>query len=193
MESKKLTDEDVFAGQVRKAREAKGLTQAELAQQLTLNGIPSVTSKIAKIETGARALRLNEAAALSRILGVPLPGAEPRADDEGHRELERVSDSLHEAANEYELSLSTAAHRLLTLASRFRGQELGEVVSEVSDFTFKLGELSGRIAYETQCIVALVKGRELPLDPDDISESEREARLDKFIEAGFVIEGEGDE
>jgi len=61
----------VIAANIRRLREAKGLTQASLAAALTDAGLPSVYPQtITKIETGARALGFTEGIAIACALGV---------------------------------------------------------------------------------------------------------------------------
>lgn len=70
------TAEDRFGRSVRKFREEQGLKQAELAQRVTELGHKMHPSAIAKIELrdvdSPRSIRINEAEALARALGVPL-------------------------------------------------------------------------------------------------------------------------
>lgn len=70
------TAEDRFGRSVRKRREELGLKQAELAQRVSALGLKMHPSAIAKIElrdvASPRSIRINEAEALARALGVPL-------------------------------------------------------------------------------------------------------------------------
>lgn len=68
------TAEDRFGRNLRRLREKAGLSQAELAQKLKDYGVVLHPSAIAKIEardvSNPRTIRLNEADALARALGV---------------------------------------------------------------------------------------------------------------------------
>ena len=74
------TPEQAFAERLRQYRDAQGLTQGDLADEVTELGIPMVQQTIQKTETGRRPIRLNKADVLARAVGVPLPnllGAAP--------------------------------------------------------------------------------------------------------------------
>lgn len=70
------TPEEHFARRIRAERQARGWTQAELAERLKEHGVDLHFTAIAKIEqpdpARQRAIRLNEAAALAQTFGVPL-------------------------------------------------------------------------------------------------------------------------
>lgn len=55
------TPEERFGRAVRRLREGRGLSQARLAELMTLGGVPMTQSQIAKSENGDRPIRLNEA------------------------------------------------------------------------------------------------------------------------------------
>lgn len=62
--------EDHFRERVSAGRKACGWSQAELAKLLTSKGIPGIyATTVAKIESGERAVRINEANALADLLG----------------------------------------------------------------------------------------------------------------------------
>lgn len=67
--------EAAFRSAMVNARLAQGVSQTELARRLTDMGLPFRQQMIQRVETGDRAIRLNEAVALSRILGLSLDGA----------------------------------------------------------------------------------------------------------------------
>lgn len=56
---------------IRKQREAAGLSQSALAERLTRMGFSARQTMIAKIESGARPLRLSEFVGIAEALGVP--------------------------------------------------------------------------------------------------------------------------
>ncbi|MDT7785867.1 MAG: hypothetical protein QOF58_4286 [Pseudonocardiales bacterium] len=66
-----LVAERLFAAHVREGREARGWTQAFLAEQLSARGVPLSQSGVAKLErpddSTRRPIRLNEAAALAAL------------------------------------------------------------------------------------------------------------------------------
>jgi transcriptional regulator with XRE-family HTH domain len=68
-----VTTEANFVLRMRLLREARGISQAEIAARVTRMGIALPQQTIARIETGKRTLRLDEAEAIARALGVDLP------------------------------------------------------------------------------------------------------------------------
>jgi transcriptional regulator with XRE-family HTH domain len=63
-----VTAEADFVLRMRLLREAHGVSQAEVAARVTRMGVPLPQQTIARIETGKRSLRLDEAAAIARAL-----------------------------------------------------------------------------------------------------------------------------
>jgi transcriptional regulator with XRE-family HTH domain len=57
---------------MRLLREARGISQAEIATRVTRLGVPLPQQTIARIETGKRALRLDEAEVIARALSSDL-------------------------------------------------------------------------------------------------------------------------
>lgn len=65
-----LSYDEVVGRNIQELRKACGLTQSELAQQLTDLGLPFRQQTVVKIEQGQRPARLQEAAAIAGILEV---------------------------------------------------------------------------------------------------------------------------
>jgi transcriptional regulator with XRE-family HTH domain len=63
---------EVFAASLRTARKAAGLTQEAVAAWMTTVGRPLRRDAVVQIERGARKVSIDEAIALSNIVGVPL-------------------------------------------------------------------------------------------------------------------------
>lgn len=61
-----------FRKTLRRERERRRWSQADLAKKLTESGVPMYHTTIAKIEAGERAVRVDEAAGLADALEVPL-------------------------------------------------------------------------------------------------------------------------
>jgi transcriptional regulator with XRE-family HTH domain len=57
-------------GNLQQLRKEKGMSQTDLAQELTERGFPFQQQTILKIEKGARPLKLEEAQVIAEILGV---------------------------------------------------------------------------------------------------------------------------
>jgi transcriptional regulator with XRE-family HTH domain len=65
--------EGIVVRRVRDLRTKAGLTQSQMAAEMTARGFSMVQSTIANIEAGHRPVRLNEAVALAAVLGAELP------------------------------------------------------------------------------------------------------------------------
>lgn len=73
MREGKETTASRFARNVRARREVRGMSQGDLAQAVADQGHPSFRQQtIAEIESGNRQVKLDEAVALSRALGISL-------------------------------------------------------------------------------------------------------------------------
>lgn len=62
-----MTPEQCFGARMREARRARGMTQGALAARLSW-----AQTDVSRSETGGRGIRLNDAVAVSALLGVPL-------------------------------------------------------------------------------------------------------------------------
>lgn len=68
-----MTDpETTFGRNVRKLREAHGLSQAEFGRRLAAFGFPMLQSTVTKLEAGRRPIRVNEGGAIAAFFDVPL-------------------------------------------------------------------------------------------------------------------------
>lgn len=66
-------DDETIGRNIRRLREEKALSQAELADSLLQQGIRGMHPQtITKLESGSRALKFNEAIALAAVLGVSI-------------------------------------------------------------------------------------------------------------------------
>ncbi|MFD3955853.1 MULTISPECIES: helix-turn-helix domain-containing protein [Streptomyces] len=70
-----MSDNDKFAEWLRSARSASGLSQGKVADAMNAEGFVFYQQTIAKVESGERPVRLDEATALARIFGVDLGDA----------------------------------------------------------------------------------------------------------------------
>lgn len=102
-------DED-FAANLRRRREAEGLSQDELAQRMTERGFGFSQATVWKIEQGKRPVKISEMVALADALGVlrwhTLLDDPRRADHEsrlerGHRKAAAAHRALQEATAAY--------------------------------------------------------------------------------------------
>ncbi|MBT2429388.1 helix-turn-helix domain-containing protein [Streptomyces sp. ISL-112] len=67
-----MSDNDRFAEWLRSARSASGLSQGKVADAMNAEGFVFYQQTIAKVESGERPVRLDEATALARIFGADL-------------------------------------------------------------------------------------------------------------------------
>jgi transcriptional regulator with XRE-family HTH domain len=90
-------DERVGAN-LRRVREAAGLSQADLATKLAEQGLPLAQQTVYKIEHGARPLRFEESLAVTEILGVDCTSLAQQFDNEAVGEaaarLQRLNISI---------------------------------------------------------------------------------------------------
>lgn len=61
-----------MAKNVRRLRQARGLSQQQLGSDLALHGFGMHYTTVAQVEVGARPLRLNEVAAIAALFQVPI-------------------------------------------------------------------------------------------------------------------------
>lgn len=82
-----------FGQRLRELRTARGWSQGYLAQRMTNAGTAIHQTQIAKLEAGARAVRLSEAVALARTLGASLEALVPQPTSTGKRVDQRSSET----------------------------------------------------------------------------------------------------
>jgi transcriptional regulator with XRE-family HTH domain len=81
MGRQKWTDER-FGQRIRAEREARDLSQADVARKLSAAGVrPMYPTTVSKIETAERSVRINEAVGLADLFGMSLDNLVGRPDD----------------------------------------------------------------------------------------------------------------
>lgn len=115
----------LFALNMKAMREHRGIGQGRFADLMAERGYSWHQSTIPKVETGARSIRIGEAAAVADILGVPIEDLFETGDLTEFAELtsalSRVSaakDFLAAAQSEYEQAVVDARARLVTASHR---------------------------------------------------------------------------
>jgi transcriptional regulator with XRE-family HTH domain len=91
-----------FGRRFKKAREVKGWTQTELAKLLAKRGVRVYGSTIAKIEAGARPVKLAELAAAAELFGVSVDALlqrDPRPGSDRVHALLAVADTAMRASD----------------------------------------------------------------------------------------------
>lgn len=127
---------DVFLQQMKQVRTSEGLTQAELAERLAPHLEHSIdASTVARIESGRRSVRLDEAVAIAKALGLRLDEMIPSGytlEEEAARleqdlaEHHAEIDRLDAAKEEAESSASVIELRLAELRDRIADEDAGE-------------------------------------------------------------------
>lgn len=111
-----------FGIRLRELRQRRGWTQQEVVQRLADHGLVLHQTAIARIETAARPVRLNEALTLAAVLGVDLPGLlAPSSHNVEIAELEEYSHALTTALLEARYRVEETA-RQVTMATHALAQ-----------------------------------------------------------------------
>lgn len=115
----------LFALNMKAMREHRGIGQGRFAELMAERGYSWHQSTIPKVETGARAIRVGEAAAVADILDVPIEALFEAGDLTGLAELtaslSRVTtaeDALAAAQAEYDQAVVEAREQLVTAPDR---------------------------------------------------------------------------
>lgn len=115
MDSTVETYELTFAGNMKRMREARGLTQRQLEDSLRRIGVPWAQSVIAKVERGNRCVTVGEAYQLAQFFDVTVEGMCTTGMEERESQISRIRTELrqmedaerlaHERATELAASL----------------------------------------------------------------------------------------
>lgn len=107
----------LIGGNVQQFRNAKKMSQAQLADAMTALGLQVAQQTILKIEKGTRPLRYSEAVAVAEALDVPLSALAP--DRVTARERQNIDMAALEAA-EADALLSVAVFRYIEAAHELK-------------------------------------------------------------------------
>lgn len=118
--------ERTFSSRMRELRERNKLSQTALASMLVQYGVKIDGSAITRIEKNARVIRLGEALAIARVLGVPLPQM-LKAAPSLREELGEAQEQLKQAR--IALETTTANHA----AAMDRVERLMELLRRTGD------------------------------------------------------------
>lgn len=130
--------EAVIGGNIRRLREARGLSQRQLCVELVLHGLSWHQTTLSKVEAGDKPLRLNEAAAIASYFDVPVESlweATEEVDATIRSAQDEVQASLARErqlrrANEEARARVDAAKRVLDEAERSAGRVREELEAE---------------------------------------------------------------
>ncbi|MFZ3395580.1 helix-turn-helix transcriptional regulator [Rhodococcus sp. 7Tela_A2] len=105
--------EKAFGQKVRQWRKARDWSQEYLAEQLNLHGFDIHQTTVAKIERGARPLRVSEAVALAAVFGMPalsvFYGPGPEQEPMSEQKMRELMEKLEEGARHAQEQLESAA------------------------------------------------------------------------------------
>jgi transcriptional regulator with XRE-family HTH domain len=122
MENSGQTPEQAFGSRLREERDRRGWRLEDLAGHMAAQGLTRHESFYAKIETGATRVKLNEAVAIARALGLSLSQMTTYVDhDKLTRELDDATQALHTLEARYadaRMAVDYAAHEYGAAASR---------------------------------------------------------------------------
>jgi transcriptional regulator with XRE-family HTH domain len=114
---------DRFRERIFHERDRRKWSQAEVAKRLTAMGIDSMhPTTVAKIEAGDREVKLDEAAAMADLYGLPLDtllGRRPKGKRDLHYVLGALTDSAFTARTELHRVSKTLRDRLDDIPSDF--------------------------------------------------------------------------
>ncbi|MBF8187315.1 helix-turn-helix transcriptional regulator [Nonomuraea sp. K274] len=83
-----------FIQQMKLLREARKMTQTDLARELKAFGLPFHQPTVQRIENGERPVRLNEAHLIARVLGVDVQSMAANSTPNAEREIRYAVDQL---------------------------------------------------------------------------------------------------
>jgi FtsZ-interacting cell division protein YlmF/DNA-binding XRE family transcriptional regulator len=116
-----MSTDERFARNLRDARERHGLSQADVASEMTKAGFSFHQQTVAKIESGSRTVRLSEAEKLASVLGTSVGVLTlPPHDVQKVRRLNKVTFDLRRA-----ISVVVAAYKEMWKAELALERELG--------------------------------------------------------------------
>lgn len=112
----------VFARRLRQERQRRGLSQADLATQLTdFMGMPIDTSAISRIESEDRSIRLEEATACAAVLHLPVTAL---LVDDPAVDLRRAMNELFDELAAANADLQAAVQRVEQLTTAIQAAQL---------------------------------------------------------------------
>lgn len=117
-----------FGGRLRTERESRNLSQRKLAEELMRFGVKLDPSAIARIESGAREVKLREAGAIARALHMMVDDLMPsNREDEPYQRFDRTCDAAIQHAYKARLHLAEMAQYFR------RASQFVEVFPEIAD------------------------------------------------------------
>lgn len=165
--------ERLFAANVKRIRQARGLSQQDIADLLTEQGFPVHQTAVAKLETGQRPLRVAEAAAIAAALDIPpLSVFYGPTEDDQLEELQRELMRAQKALDAAESKLGDAG---FSYTSRYR---------EVREAAAKLIAAKGASHQPAVEGVNLLTGQRAPR-PDQSSRDEAGGADNLFAAGGY--------
>jgi transcriptional regulator with XRE-family HTH domain len=180
------TVEARFRERVRQERDRRGWSQAELSKMLGDKGIKGIyPTTIAKIESGERAVRIDEATALADLFQVSLDVLLGRKQGAERNELARplrvLADTARHSSQQVGAMMEAIREQLEELPGEFYGADVLQSIGRDAWGTYLPEALYGLMKLETVSVKLLRReqgGPELPEEalmklevPDDETQS----------------------
>lgn len=131
-----MTPEAQVGQRVRRLREQRGWSQEEVGRQLARWGFKMHQTTVAKLENGARPIRLNEVAALARLFAVSMADL---WDDEAVSDEQQI---LEARLTDLQAQLRYA-QQAEAVAARSHADARARLEAVQSELTTAMGELGG--------------------------------------------------
>jgi len=155
--------EAAFALNLRTARTAKGITQAELAEHMAKQGFSWHPPTVYKVESNERQIQLGEALELAQFLGIPVDQMATTDGEANHRiEIESAYLELVEARGDLFSELQRYLEASVRLATRLQTYG-GEKVFSAAD----LKRLRGLSKQDSELHKALRRSETLLMRTDE--------------------------
>jgi transcriptional regulator with XRE-family HTH domain len=150
MGRKKWTD-DYFGKRLRRERDSRGWSQAQLAKMLSDKDIPMHWTTVAKIEAGDRSVRIDEAAGIADLFGVSvdgLLGRRPRPKADLFMALRGVLEAARSAAWQVSALETGLRDQLAELTEADSGEGYAELITDgglAADALAEAGRVLARV------------------------------------------------
>jgi transcriptional regulator with XRE-family HTH domain len=146
--------ENRFRERVKKRRDRRGWSQADVAKMLGEKGIKGIyPTTVAKIESGERAVRIDEAAALADLFEVSLDALLGRKQNSQEDELayllRLLRDTARESSQQVGATMETIREQLEELPGEFDGANVLQRIGSDTWGTHLFAALEALIRLET--------------------------------------------
>ncbi|MFF0770920.1 helix-turn-helix domain-containing protein [Nonomuraea wenchangensis] len=181
MEPDEFDPEGMFAANMRAVRQQRGWSQHELGTRLVEAGMSLHQSTIARIESGQRPVRLNEAVAMARALGVGLADLlAPMSDSPESRKTALRKEIEDLAAERRAIHDHLGAARAFEQEARLREAELRHALEEAAMSRNEQMRLVSRYQSRLYFIEKELMDRQAQLTETEMRDAERLSNPDRI-------------